>query len=138
MKGAMLHGVINSKEVSIYVTQRAMTFLEKSNDPLYVGMELYFTYFMQKKMVFSSKDPGYESTKITDNLYMYFLPLQSRRGKMKDMKDDRSDLMVFPVSREGALVPSYVKIDRISNKWQGDFTWKTGSRHLKPVYLNFN
>lgn len=138
MKGAILHGVINSSAISIHITEKAMTYMDEIKQPIYVGMELYFTYFMQKKVVFSEVKPDFKVTKITDQFYMYFKVLQARRCKLKDLKGDSRDLIDMPVTRKGALVPKYILIDYKKGKWVGDYTWKSGNSHLQPVILNYN
>lgn len=138
MRGAILHGFINNSAISLHLTEKAMTFLEHAKKPIYVGMELYFTYFMQKKVVFLEQKPENKVTKITDYLYMYFKPIQAKRCKLKDLNGDSSDLEEMPVTRRGALMPKYIKIDLKKGKWLGDFTWKSGSNYLKPLILNYN
>jgi len=138
MRGVILYGMIDESEMHIYMTNKAMKHLEKSGEILFVGLELYFTYLMRKKVVFFIEKPDREVTKITDNLFIYFRPIQTRNLKVKDIKGDESDLMDLPVTRKGALVPRYVKISRKKGKWRGDFTWKTGNFYMKPLLLNYN
>jgi hypothetical protein len=138
MKGALLYGKIDGSEISIHVTEKAMSFLEKTGKPIYVGMELYFTYFMRKKVRFYNEKPDRELTKITDNLFLYFSPIQTRRCKIGDLKGDNSDLIEVPVTRKGALIPKYIRIDRKKDSWKGDFTWKSGTEELNPLILNYN
>ena len=138
MNGAILHGVLNNSAISIYVSERAMTYLDERGKPVYVGMELYFTHFMMKNVVFSDQKPDNEVTKITDEIYLYFTPLQTKRCSIKELKGDKTDLIEIPVKREGALVPKYIKIDYKNGEWLGDFTWKSGSNSFKPLSLNFN
>ena len=99
-------------------------------------MELYFTYFMRKKVCFFDQRPEREVTKISDNLYLYFRPIQSKLSKIKDLKGDERDLIDLPVIRRGALVPKFVRIDRKKDQWYGDFTWKSGNEYFKPILPN--
>lgn len=138
MNAALLYGKINDRVISIHLTKNALCKLEKATSPIYVGMELYFTSFVQKKVIFLDQQPDVELTKITDNLYLYFKSLQPKTSKVKNLKGDATDMIELPIKRKGALVPKYLKIDYSKNKWHGDFTWKSGNKHLKPILLNYN
>lgn len=138
MRGAILHGVLEGKNISVHVTEKAMSFLEQAEESIYVKMELCFTSLMTKKVSFDNKKPNKEVTKIADNIYIYFESIQSISAKVKDLKGDNTDLIAMPVARNGALIPKYVRIDRKNDKWIGDFTWKSGSASLKPLILNYN
>jgi len=107
-----------------------MTFLEHAKRPIYVGMELYFTYFMQKKVVFLEEKPKNKVTKITDYLYMYYKPLQAKSCKLKDLKGDSFDAVEMPVTRIKALTPKHIKIDLKKGKWLGSFTWKSMAMNI--------
>ena len=136
MKGTITYGQINGSEICIHLSDGAMNILDKKEHPIYVGMELYFTYFVQKKVLFFDERPQKEVTKISDKLYLYFSPLQSRMCNVKDLRGDESDLVEIPVIRKGALVPKYVSIDWKKGIWKGDFTWKSGNKYFKPIQPN--
>ncbi|MDH5474741.1 MAG: hypothetical protein OEX22_03515 [Cyclobacteriaceae bacterium] len=125
MKGTTLHGLLNNSAISIHLSEKALTFLEHAKKPIYVGMELYFTYFMQKKVVFLEEKPKNKVAKITDYLYMYFIPMQAKSCKLEDLKGDSFDAIEMPVTRMSALTPKQIKIDLKKGKWLGDFTWKS-------------
>lgn len=138
MRGVILYGTIDSSEIHILVSGRAMTYLEESGSSIYVGMELYFTYFMQKKVAFRYNRPDHKVTKITDNIFLYFRAVESRNCKIKELKGDDSDLISLPITKQGALVPKFLKVDYQKGKWSGEFTWKTGNYDFKPLLLNYN
>jgi hypothetical protein len=138
MRGAVLYGVLDGSRISVHMTKDAMRFLDETGKTIYIGMELYFTYFMRKKVRITEEKPKAEVAKITDNIFISFQSLQSKRGKMKDLKGDDSDLEKMPIKRKGALIPKYILVDRKKNKWVGDFTWKSGNAHLRPLILNHN
>jgi len=133
MKGELQYGMLDGCEICVHLSESAVGFLKMSERPIYVGMELYFTYFMRKKVRFFDEKPESDFTKISKYLYLYFRPLESRPAKVKDLMGDESDLREFPVSRKGALIPKYVQIDRKNEIWSGDFTWKSGNANFKPL-----
>jgi len=130
MKGELIYGEINGGEISVHLTRSALKYLNKTERPIYVGLELYFTYFMRKKVQFYEERPDNELIKFSDNLYIYFRALQSRICKVSELKGDHTDYIDMPVVKRGALVPKFVRIDRKKKKWQGDFTWKSGNEYL--------
>ena len=136
MKGELQYGVLDGKEVCIHLSDVATRFLGQSERPIYVGMELYFTYFMRKKVCFFDEKPDRDFTKISKYLYLSFRPLQSKLCNIKDLKGDESDLIDLPIIRQGALIPSFVRIDRKKNNWTGDFTWKSGYEKFKPLDIS--
>ena len=138
MNGAVLYGKINESDISVHLTGKAMENLLAAKTPIYVGMELYFTSFVQKKVVFLNEAPQDQVTKIADNLYMYFKPIQPKTSKIKDLNGQSAEMIELPVSRKGGLVPKYIKIDYNKGNWCGDFTWKSGNKYLKPLIFNYN
>ena len=133
MKGELQYGMIDGCEICVHLSDNASNYLIKSGNPLYIGMELYFTYFMQKKVRFFDEKPERDLYKISKYIYLYFAPLETRPTKIRDLMGDESDLMEFPVKRKGALIPKFVRIERKKNIWSGDFTWKSGNKNFKPL-----
>ena len=136
MKGIIQYGVIDGKEIHFLISHRANKYLQETKEPIYVGMELYFTYFMLKKVKFLTEKPDRELAEVSEYIYTYFRPLQARLCSVKDLKGDERDLTDMPVTRPGALIPRYAIIDRKKGIWRGDFTWKSGNEIIKPHLLN--
>ena len=138
MSGIVIYGRIEGSVINIHLTEDAMNYLNENKKPLYVGMELSFASFLQKKVYFYTEKPEFEVTKVADNLFIYFRSVQIQRSKIKDLNGQSPELVNLPVTRKGALIPKYAKIDRKKGEWIGDFTWKTGNQHLKPLIFNYN
>ena len=136
MSDIIQYGIIDGKEICVCISPRAHEHLLQNGKPLYMGMELYFTYFMMKKVTFLDEKPDWEVSEISDYLYVYFRSLQSKIARIQDVKGDESDLVEMPVTRQGALVPNLAHLDRKNGKWQGDFTWNRPNKDIKPNLLN--
>ena len=136
MKGKFIYGEIDGSEICVHLSDKAVYELDKKKNPMYIGLELYFTYFMRKKVLFFDQKPDKNVVKFNDNLFLYFSPLQTKTCHIKDLKGDETDLIEIPVLRKGALIPKYVKIDRKKGNWWGDFTWKSGNSDFKPFPTN--
>ena len=136
MEGIIQYGELDGKEINFQISLSANKYLYESGKPLYMGMELYFTYFMMKKVKFHDEKPDREVFKVSDYLYVYFRSLQSRICRIQDLTGDERDLIDMPVTRKGALIPRFARIDRKNGIWYGDFTWKNGNENFKPLLLN--
>jgi hypothetical protein len=115
---------ILGKPVKVDLTGRAMKAMQKKDQPLFVGMELYFSCFIKKIVRFLDAKPDQDLVKVTDNLYLYFRPVQSKSCNIHDLQGMNSPKLIdFNVIKKKALVPGALTIDFKGGKWTGEYIY---------------
>ncbi len=115
---------IDERKVSVHVSEKAKRMLGNRTLPLYVNMELYFSCFIKKMIKFSDIPPQRESSKITENLFASFRPVQSKSCNIHDLSGDNTPILIdLNVTKRKAIVPRHLFIDYKRGEWKGDFTW---------------
>lgn len=116
-----LHG----RPVQVNLSRAARKAAGELAVPLIVEMELYFSCLVRKAVRFraveSIADPvGRESTRITDNLLLQFLPVTTQHCALP-AGAAAPPLEAMPVARPQAFVPHWLKIDFHDGEWLGEF-----------------
>ncbi len=116
---------LENKAIRVQLTNRAVKALQKQSTPVYIGLELYFSCLVKKRIVAFDRRPGREVFRIDDKLFMYFRPVQSKSCNIHELKGANSPVLIdFSVVKRRALIPKYVEIDYKKGRWTGDFTWQ--------------
>ena len=123
MPDTIINASIEDKNISVHVSERAKRALSSRTTPLHVNMELYFSCFI-KKMVKFSDLPFQLETKVNENLFASFRPVQSKSCNIHDLgADSKPTLIDLPVVKRKAIIPKHLFVDFKNGKWTGDFTW---------------
>ncbi len=132
-----IHASIENKQVTIHLTARAVKQLHRTSHPTYIGLELYFSCLVKKIIVAFDHKPERNVEKITDKLFIYFRPVQSKACNIHDLIGTNSPTLIdFSVIKRRALIPQQIRLDYHHNKWIGDFTWKRPDRKSKITNSN--
>jgi len=91
---------------------------------LVVTMELYFSCFIRKRVLFANQAEAEAISIDTDivNLHVFFLPVMTKACSVSESKDI-PELESFPIKRPERFFPKKLQIDYKSGKWVGDFSF---------------
>ncbi len=121
---------IEGKAVKLMLSGRAQKHLLERKQPVYIGLELYFSCFVKKIIVAFEERPDRDVFEVADKLFLYFMPVQSKSCNIHDLIGRNSPTLIdLPVVKRRAIIPTLVKLDYKQDKWIGDFSW--GKKHLK-------
>ncbi len=124
MPDTIFNSIIEERNISVHVSERAKQALSTRTNPLHVNMELYFSCFIKKMVSFSDSPPIRESTKVTENLFASFRPVQSKSCNIYELSGANTPTLIdLPIVKRKAIVPKHLFIDCKKGKWKGDFTW---------------
>jgi hypothetical protein len=125
---------ILDKLVKVDLTDRAFKVMQKKDQPLFVGMELYFSCFIKKIVRFLDSKPDQDLVKVTDNLYLYFRPVQSKSCNIHDLQGMNSPKLIdFNVIKKKALVPGSLTIDFKKGKWMGEYIYSRQKQMISEM-----
>ena len=111
---------IANKSVKLDLSPAAQQALEARNSPLYAEMELYFSCLIRFKVRFYEQASHGEGVAVSDKLIVYFRPVMTQACG-KDYEGDEPPLTDFPIIKQDAFVPKWLRIDFRQGEWQGEF-----------------
>ena len=112
--------IIANKPVKLALSPAAQQALEARSTPLYAEMELYFSCLIRFKVRFYDKAHHGEGVSVSDKLIVNFRPVMTQACG-KDYEGDEPPLTDFPIIKQDAFVPKWLRIDYRQGKWQGEF-----------------
>ena len=117
----MLTGItIANKPIKLDLSSAAQQALDARSSPLYAEMELYFSCLIRFKVRFYEKVSHSEGVTVTDKLVVNFRPVMTEACG-KDYEGDEPPLTDFPIVRQDAFVPKWLRIDFRHGEWHGEF-----------------
>lgn len=112
--------VINRSTVEVSWTARAERELQRSEQALFVELQLYFSCVVQKRVIFH-RQVEFDTTVVTDRFEIAFRPVAS------PVCDPREFALQHPAGEElssgvaAGMVPRAVELDFRRNTWEGCF-----------------
>ncbi len=120
----IIQSEFEGKSIKIELSPKAQKQIERI-DNLHIGMEIYFSCFVKKILLFTESQPEFSTESVSDKLKLYFRPVQSQSCNIHDLVGKNEPTLIeFPVIKRKAIIPSYLFIDYRKGTWKGDFTWK--------------
>ena len=116
----MKHQVeLNSKRVSVTVSQSALKRLNETTKPLLIEVALYFSCLIKKVGHFREIDTINDYVRVMDGLYIHFRATMTNKCSIEEFdKDKTAD---FPIVDQKPYIPKWVNLDFSDNRWSGDF-----------------
>ena len=111
---------IANKPVKLDLSPAAQQALESRTSPLYAEMELYFSCLIRFKVRFYEKASHDEGVAVSDKLIVNFRPVMTQACG-KNYEGDEPPLTDFPIIKQDAFVPKWLRIDFRQGEWQGEF-----------------
>lgn len=111
---------IANKPVKLALSPAAQQALEARSTPLYAEMELYFSCLIRFKVRFYEQASQAEGAAVSDKLIVNFRPVMTQACG-KDYEGDEPPLTDFPIVKQDAFVPKWLRIDFRHGEWHGDF-----------------
>lgn len=122
-------GAVSVKRPALRVelTDAARRALDARSEPLVVEMELFFSCLIRKR-VRCGRAPAaatpWLAPQAHSKLRIWFHPVVSQQCALPANNDLESlPLMDFPLTRQEAFRPRWLRIDYRSGDFQGDFGW---------------
>ena len=116
----MKHQVeLNSKLVSVAVSQSALKRLNETTKPLLIEVELYFSCLIKKVCHFREIENIDDYVRVMDGLYINFRASMTNKCSIEEFdKDKTAD---FPIVDQKPYIPKWVNLDFSGSSWTGDF-----------------
>lgn len=116
----MKHQVeINTKQVSVTLSQSAIMRLNKTTAPMLIDIELYFSCLIKKVCHIRETEDIDDYVRVMDGLYINFRATMTNKCSIDEFdKDKTAD---FPIVDEKPYIPKWVNLDYSNNGWCGDF-----------------
>ena len=111
---------IANKPVKLDLSLAAQQALDARSSPLYAEMELYFSCLIRFKVRFYEQVSHGEGVAVTDKLVVNFRPVMTEACG-KDYEGDEPPLTDFPIVKQDAFVPKWLRIDFRHGEWHGEF-----------------
>ena len=109
-----------NKPVKLFLSTAAQQALAARSSPLYAEMELYFSCLIRFKVRFYEQASHGEGVAVSDKLVVNFRPVMTQACG-KDYEGDEPPLTDFPIVKQDAFVPRWLRIDFRHGEWHGDF-----------------
>jgi hypothetical protein len=111
---------IANKPVKLHLTAAAQLALAARSSPLYAEMELYFSCLIRFKVRFYETALHGHGVTVSDKLVINFRPVMTQACG-RDYEGDEPPLTDFPIVRQDAFVPKWLRIDFRHGEWHGEF-----------------
>ena len=111
---------IANKPVKLHLSAAAQQALAARSSPLYAEMELYFSCLIRFKVRFYERAVHNEGIAVLDKLFVNFRPVMTEVCG-KDYEGEEPPLTDFPIVKQDAFVPKWLRIDFRQGEWQGEF-----------------
>ena len=109
-----------NKPLKLHLSSTAQQALAARSSPLYAEMELYFSCLIRFKVRFYEQASDGEGVAVSDKLVVNFRPVMTQVCG-KDYDGDEPPLTDFPIVKQDAFVPKWLRIDFRHGEWQGEF-----------------
>lgn len=116
---------IANKPVKLHLSEAAQQALALRTSPLYAEMELYFSCLIRFKVRFYEQNTHGEGVAVSDKLVVNFRPVMTQACG-KDYEGDEPPLTDFPIVKQDAFVPKWLRIDFRHGEWHGEFGLSDG------------
>jgi hypothetical protein len=110
---------LNSKKVSVTVSQSALKRLDEAAKPLLIEVELYFSCLIKKVCHFREIENINDYVRVKDGLYIHFRASMTNKCSIEDF--DKDKIADFPIVDQKPYIPGWVSLDFSKNGWIGDF-----------------
>lgn len=111
---------IGNKLIKLHLSPAAQQALAARRTPLYAEMELYFSCLIRFKVRFYDQAVHGEGVAVSDKLVVSFRPVMTLACG-KDYEGEEPPLTDFPIVRQQAFVPKWLRIDFQHGEWHGEF-----------------
>jgi hypothetical protein len=111
---------VANKPVKLHLSSAAQQALDARSSPLYAEMELYFSCLIRFKVRFYEQASHGEGVAVTNKLVVNFRPVMTQACG-KDYEGDEPPLTDFPIVKQNAFVPKWLRIDFRHGEWYGEF-----------------
>ena len=111
---------IANKPVKLHLSAAAQQALAARSSPLYAEMELYFSCLIRFKVRFYERAVHNEGIAVSEKLFVNFRPVMTEVCG-KDYEGEEPPLTDFPIVKQEAFVPKWLRIDFRQGEWQGEF-----------------
>ena len=112
--------MIANKPLKLHLSSAAQQALAARSSPLYAEMELYFSCLIRFKVRFYEQATDREGVAVSDKLVVNFRPVMTQACG-KDYDGDEPPLTDFPIVKQDAFVPKWLRLDFRHGEWQGEF-----------------
>lgn len=112
--------IIANKPVKVDISTAAERALASRTSPLFAEMELYFSCLIRYKVRFYEQVTHGEGVAVSDKLIVNFRPVMTQACG-KDYQGDEPPLTDFPIVKQAAFVPKWLRIDFYQGEWHGEF-----------------
>ena len=110
---------IQSKTVTVSLSNAAEKALASRQSTLVAEMELYFSCLIRKQVRFKENLDG-DVINVTEKLAVRFRPVMTKVCGT-DYEGDEPPLTDFPNKKPEAFIPHWLKIDFKKGEWVGEF-----------------
>lgn len=112
--------------MKVEISNRATRALSKRKEPLYVELELYFSCYIRKRVLFLSEPSleGMDMESPTDKLRLQFRPVMTKACKVSESRVD-PELETFPIARPEEFKPKHLFLDYKRGKWIGEYSLRS-------------
>ena len=111
---------IADKPIKLQISASAQQALAARATPLYAEMELYFSCLIRFKVRFYDQAVNGDGVVVSDKLVVNFRPVMTQACG-KDYEGDEPPLTDFPIVKQDAFVPKWLRIDFRHGEWHGEF-----------------
>jgi len=111
---------IANKSLKLHLSVAAQQALAARSSPLYAEMELYFSCLIRFKVRFYEQATHGEGVTVSDKLVVNFRPVMTKACG-KDYEGEEPPLTDFPIVKQEAFVPKWLRIDFRQGEWHGEF-----------------
>lgn len=115
---------VNGKPVTVELSRAASSAIERRTRPLVAEMELYFSCFIRKRVLFCDGPDDDEKSRVLKGLSVRFRPVMTRTCRVADVHGADPPLTDFPVAKPAAFVPHWLRIDYRGGQWYGEFGYR--------------
>lgn len=115
---------VNGKPVAVELSRAASNAIEQRTRPLVVEMELYFSCFIRKRVLFCDGRADDERSRFPQGLSVHFRPVMARACRVADVHGAGPPLTDFPVAKPAVFVPHWLRIDYRGGRWHGEFGYR--------------
>ena len=120
-----LHG----REVRVQLTRAAQRAAAGLAQPMLVEMELYFSCLVRKqvlvKPLVETCLPHDALVPLGGDLLLGFRPVVAEQCRIADLGGEAPPLKTMPVTRPGAYVPHWLRLDFRKGQWLGEFGYQS-------------
>ncbi|MDH5608398.1 MAG: hypothetical protein OEY56_02880 [Cyclobacteriaceae bacterium] len=119
----IIYTQLEGKPIHVHLTRRARKQVNGLQSPLYVGMELYFSCFIKKRVNVRESVPAFPLVRVAENMYVFFRPVQSQSCNIHELEGENTpNLIDLPIQKRQAIIPKNLTLDFKGGVWKGHFS----------------